>query len=175
MLLFKTNEEVRKEFSRFLDGLRGLGSKQDLNPFWAEPGYWEFRNVGLSFEDTNIPIRWVRDLFYSSSKKIDVGLIEPIGLGGDYVRRCLGHRVNLRGFLANPRLCVLVARRIVGGRWREAEECISSDSLASYLYSKHVVNGILPSEMHSRMVLRTFSGLDFASRAYFEGFTTRKN
>lgn len=168
MSLFQTKEDAWKDFSNFLNNLRILGSFDFDPPFWAERSSWEFTNVVRAFEGTNYSIRQIRDLFFRSSKKIDLNLIEPIGLGGDYVRRCLGHRVNLRSFFRNPRMCVLVSSCVIGDRWREAEEFIGSDSLASYLYSKYVLNGILPSEMHSRMVLRSFEGVDFASRRYFE-------
>lgn len=168
MSLFKTKEEIAADFTKFLNALRFLGPFCFNPPFWAETESWEFGSVVSSFDDTNIRIGWVRDLFFSSSKKIDLNLIEPKGLGGLYVRRCLGHRVNLRSFFGSPRLCVLVARRVVGGRWREAEDSISSDSLASYLYSRHVVGGILPSEMHTRMVLRSYERVDCATRQYFE-------
>jgi hypothetical protein len=152
MSLFQTKEEAWSEFSKFLSNLRILGSFDFDPPFWAERSSWEFNTVVRAFEGTNYSIRQIRDWFFHSSKKIDLNLIEPIGLGGDYIRRCLGHGVNLRSFLRNPRLCVLVSACVVGDRWREAEEAISSDSL----------------------VLRSFEGVDFASRRYFEALYNEK-
>jgi hypothetical protein len=94
---------------------------------------------------------------------------------GAYVYRCLGHRVPDSVFFPWPKLCVLVALVLEGGRWRAGEGVISGDDEASLFYSRLVLGGgRLPWEMHNRVVLRSFLGGGVALRRYFGGFTAQK-
>ena len=87
-----------------------------------------------------------------------------------YVEKCLGHRVPDSFWRDHPLLCVLIAREFVGGRWRKMEDVIMSDSESAYFYAKLVVGGRLPFDLHGRLGLSSFSGLDYGLRRYFSEF-----
>jgi len=87
----------------------------------------------------------------------------------------LGHRVQDRVFFPWPKLCVLVALVLEGGRWRAAEESIAGDDDACYFYSRLVLRGRrLPDVMHAAVVMRSFLGGNLATRGYLAGFTAQK-
>jgi hypothetical protein len=94
--------------------------------------------------------------------------IELEGVSALYVRKLLGEEVDLREFLGFPRLCVLICREF--GVWPGVEDSVVSDSVAAYFYAKLVVGGRLSPEMHGRLMLGSFEGMDYGLRRYIEDF-----
>ena len=123
--------------------------------------------VERKLQDTNVDLYYVKDWFRRGYKP-DIlnfsNLDDPVV---SYVRRCIGHKINYKIFFRYPRLSVLYSLRILKGRWPLAEEAISSDDVASYLYAKYVICGRLPEKMHTEIVMRTFVDTTVAARSYF--------
>jgi hypothetical protein len=117
-----------------------------------------------------IPSYEVRSLYRSVIFSLGSGDVRAA-----YVSRCLGHCVPDRVFFPFPKLCVLLAVVLEGGRWRAGESVISGDDEACLFYSRMVFGGgRLPWDMHNRVVLRSFGGGGAALRRYFGGFTAQK-
>lgn len=74
----------------------------------------------------------------------------------EYALACAGEPVDENKFLKFPKFCVLYAKNILKKRFFAAEEVIASDPIASYLYAEHVIDGVLPEEMHSRLLMGSF-------------------
>ena len=112
----------------------------------------------------------VREMFRENGMDSDCGDARSA-----YVYKCLGHKVPDSVFFPFPKLCVLVARKLMKGRWQKMEESIMRDDLACLFYSRLVVGGRLPWRMHSGVVMRSFLGCGPAAREYLSQFTAQKN
>ena len=85
-----------------------------------------------------------------------------------YVSRCLGHRLDRRLVLGNPRAAVMCAWAFYEGRWRDCEGVLGGDHVACYLYAG--VCGGLPRALHSRMVMEGMVGKSEALCRYLRDF-----
>lgn len=156
-----TAEEIRTRWRDFAFGIGYLS-------FVPKPGGDEemiFCNAEVSFDRCHVDRHYFRHLFHNR------GYEERLeGVSGFYVRKLMGHKVPDSSFSSSPLVCVLVAREILGGRWREMEDVILGHTLASYFYARFVIGGRLPWDLHGRLGLRTFDGVDYALRRYFSEF-----
>ena len=131
---------------------------------------WFVRELPEFVDSLILPAYQVRDMYRRGSyhSRLNSYSGTPVM---HYVMGCLGHNVS-REIRKHPRLCALWSAVHVGGRWREVEDVISGDHLAMYLYSRHVVCGRLPAEMHNRMVLESYLCVTAPMRAYFDGVSS---
>jgi hypothetical protein len=152
-------EYERSRYVRFYMGVRGLASSFVVGDY----GY-----VRSHFIDADLPLWMAREYYRDGSCHFVVPPGDLSSVGADlYLRRCVGHRVRERDVMKYPRLCVLWARRVVGDRWRGAEDTICSDHVAARLYSEFVVCGRLPAHMHNRLVMESYLKRDPVLDPYF--------
>jgi len=136
----------------------------------GDPGRWGSDYIMGLCDRLNEPAWRVRGMYRAASYSLDMSNDPDTDLALHHVRSCLGHNV-MNVVRHNARLSALHALVRIGGRWREGEGMISSDHLAMYMYSRKVLCGRLPREMHNRMVMESYVEVTSAMRLYFEACT----
>jgi hypothetical protein len=157
---------VPENFSRnpravlFRDWLRDLDIVLGRNFAWHPLGELEaiLECWGRVLVDPRVLSGWYRE---GGSRFLSV---KSDDLVWSYVARCLGHRLNRRVVLSNPRMSVLCW----WSGWLDCGGVLGSDYVAHYLYA--VVRGGLPDHLHSRLVLEGMVCKDQALVRYLRDF-----
>lgn len=136
----------------------------------GDPGRWSSDYIVGLCDRLNEPAWRVRGMYRAASYSLDMSNDPDTDLALHHVRSCLGHNV-MNVVRHNARLSALHALVRVGGRWREGEDMISSDHLAMYMYSRKVLGGRLPREMHNRIVMESYVEVTSPMRLYLEACT----
>ena len=138
----------------------------------VQPNVSEISESALSY--LYRPVWMVRDMFRTGSYFVKDLSDSQTKAAMSYVRGCMGHREE-KEIIKHPKLSALWAGVHYKGRWKAAEESISNDHFAMYMYASRSLEERLPLAMHNRMVMESYLETSPAMKLYFSYIRTKED